>query len=269
MRGRLGVALTAVALIPYLSFTGGQPPDFAHAAGLPVIAQTVNVSAEPGCNAAHPSRLWSYGVGEAFLRACATPDLSSLELTNVSSGTVLSAQPPDMVTTMQVYPPSVAFPTYVSETVSAALPSGCDYPSSGPCRLIPGARLIASGGSPGGVVVSRNSPATADLIVATALANRVWRRFTSPGWRRTASVIGCAEAAGRQPQGMVLEERIRSSLTFAQACGDLRDVFAPDKPERQAASATDDLLRETRGLTRNLSRDFWVHHLSRLAPLVR
>lgn len=82
----------------YAANTGGAAP--AAGVGLP--------SADGGCTPTYPVRLINYGIGAEYFIACTDPYRSSVEVTNVSQGVVLSASSNSW--TMLVWPPAPRSP---------------------------------------------------------------------------------------------------------------------------------------------------------------
>lgn len=245
-----------------------QPALAAHEPNVSLVQSLGQTAVDGGCNPAHPVRLLNYGIGAEHFVACTDAYRSSVEITNVSQGAVLAATSDSW--NMVVHPPTTHFTNYAQRVVGTAVRSDCDTPSPGPCRLIPGARLVVTGTAPENVKIVVTGAGTTELIAAQSLAKVVQRSVTTPGQRFAGDIVACADAVGRRPEGEVLEDKIRYAFTAGTTCYDLAgQIRNADGTGRAPTAAADDVLREALTITKPQQRDLVLHHLTLIAKGIR
>jgi hypothetical protein len=121
-----------------------------------------------------------------------------------------------------------------------------------------------------GVYIDPNCTRNSRLPNGHRLIRVAQSKAQTRGQRITSSVVACAEAAGTQPDGLALEDRIREAITASVACSALRSSFtADDLAKGKQVDPASDILRKLQPFTRDLQIDSVVHHLTRLGSAVR
>jgi hypothetical protein len=226
---------------------------------------------DEGCNQERPHRAERPGRLAGAFTACANDDATSLEVTNTSQSLVLQVRAGDSTApTMSVEPQEGS--SLGAQAVAAAVPSLCGAVSaSGPCRLVPGATLVADGQAAFAVFVDVDIPATAAATAATSLAGYAEALLQTRASRYVTSFTNCTNAvAGLSRKYQFVDDAVRAGARTS-ACINLISSIAADarEPAPAPTAVGEDLLRSAGGFTKSLRQDLKILAAIRIATALR